>query len=283
MALAFLFFYYISSIGHYIWPKLLNQFKLYDLNVPKALTILNVGYLWVLIITINLGLWFIYHIEHPFFEKYKVNNEPWPWNKNIQKWNKLICKTLLIVGFNAFIMLPLVAMIGYIGNDYNISHTYDIETLPDTKTMIFSIIFCMICEDFAFHWIHKMLHLPIIYPYIHKIHHEYSTTIGIAHYYFHPIEYVFSGLFPAILGPALLGTRMHLFTNLVWSGLRTAESLDGHSGYEFSWSPYRLIPFSGSATYHDFHHLYNLGNFSSFFSLWDTICGTNKKYYELHE
>jgi sterol desaturase/sphingolipid hydroxylase (fatty acid hydroxylase superfamily) len=141
----------------------------------------------------------------------------------------------------------------------------------------------MICEDFAFHWGHKFLHLPIIYPYIHKIHHEHSVAVGIANNYFHPLEFLIAGVFPTVLGSTLLGKRMHLFTYIVWYSIRITEDSDGHSGYEFSWSPYRLIPFSTSATYHDFHHLYNVGNFSSFFTLWDTICGTNSKYYELHE
>jgi len=141
----------------------------------------------------------------------------------------------------------------------------------------------MICEDFAFHWAHKFLHLPIIYPYIHKIHHEHSMTIGIVNDYFHPLEFLISGVFPSNLGSAILGKRMHVFTYIIWNIFRNAESSDGHSGYEFSWSPFRLLPFATSATYHDFHHLYNIGNFSSFFSLWDTISGTNVKFYELHE
>ena len=35
------------------------------------------------------------------------------------------------------------------------------------------------------------------------------------------------------------------------------------SGFEFPWSPFRLLPFSASATYHDYHHSHNRGNFSS--------------------
>lgn len=57
--------------------------------------------------------------------------------------------------------------------------------------------------------------------------------------------------------------------------MRIFESIDGHSGYEFSWSPYRLLPLSGSSEYHNFHHSHNTGNFGSFFSYWDILCGTN--------
>ena len=37
--------------------------------------------------------------------------------------------------------------------------------------------------------------------------------------------------------------------------MRVMETVDGHCGYEFSWSPYRLLPFSGSSEYHNFHKI----------------------------
>ena len=61
---------------------------------------------------------------------------------------------------------------------------------------------------------------------------------------------------------------------------RVIETTDGHGGYEIPWSPFRLLPLSGSARFHDYHHSHNLGNYGSFFSFWDTLCGTNKKYLE---
>ena len=57
------------------------------------------------------------------------------------------------------------------------------------------------------------------------------------------------------------------------------ESVDSHSGYEFPFTPFRLVPFSGSATYHDYHHSSNTGNYSSFFTIWDTLFNENTDYY----
>ena len=56
--------------------------------------------------------------------------------------------------------------------------------------------------------------------------------------------------------------------------MRICETSDGHSGYEFSWSAFRLLPFSGSSEYHNFHHLNTKGNFSSFFTFLDRILNT---------
>ena len=82
---------------------------------------------------------------------------------------------------------------------------------------------------------------------------------------------------------------MHMGTLIIWVILRMFETVDGHSGYEFSWSPFRLLPlsgilykilifnfnFKGSANYHSYHHTHNIGNYGSFFTIWDTIMKTN--------
>ena len=143
-----------------------------------------------------------------------------------------------------------------------------------------SILFCMIVEDFGFYCSHRTLHHPKLYSQIHKVHHTYNQTVSIAAEYCHPIEFVLANLLPTGLGPLILGPKMHIFTVLVWYMVRVGETLDGHSGYEFSWTPYRLVPFSGGAEYHGYHHNKNVGNYSSFFSVWDTVFGTNKSYYE---
>jgi len=72
--------------------------------------------------------------------------------------------------------------------------------------------------------------------------------------------------------------RAHVYTWWLWICFRVAETVDGHCGYNFPWSPYRVIPMSGSSAYHDFHHSHNVGNYSSFFTWWDTLMGTNQAY-----
>jgi hypothetical protein len=33
----------------------------------------------ILGLIVYLSMYLIYHIELPFFERYKISNEPWPW------------------------------------------------------------------------------------------------------------------------------------------------------------------------------------------------------------
>ena len=84
---------------------------------------------------------------------------------------------------------------------------------------------------------------------------------------------------PAVVGPLILGGRMHMVTAFTWYSLRYLESAEGHSGYEFSWSPFRLLPFDSDFEYHAYHHSHNIGNYSSAFTVWDTVFDSNKTYY----
>ena len=154
------------------------------------------------------------------------------------------------------------------------------EDIPSRTTFLLQLFFSLLVEDFLFHMNHRLLHWKKIYPYIHKIHHQHIITISISAIYAHPIEFVFGNLVPMAAGPMILGSNMHISAVFTWYALRTISTLDGHSGYEFSWSPFNQIPWLCDSGYHNYHHLHNLGNYSSFFTFWDTMLGSNKFYYE---
>jgi sterol desaturase/sphingolipid hydroxylase (fatty acid hydroxylase superfamily) len=212
-------------------------------------------------------------MKHPFFEQYKVNNEPWPWEENKEEWNKFLKKSIGVVSINLFITLPfLVFLQGAVSNgDYELSFEY--EDLPTTFTLLWQVMFCFLLEDFSFHLSHRLLHSKHFYGRFHKQHHEYKVTVSLAAEHSHPVEYIFASAIPSTLGLRILSRRVHFITYACWIIIRLAETADGHSGYEFPWSPFRILPMTTSATYHDFHHLKNIGNYSSVFRTWDTIFG----------
>jgi sterol desaturase/sphingolipid hydroxylase (fatty acid hydroxylase superfamily) len=138
----------------------------------------------------------------------------------------------------------------------------------------------MMCEDFFFSMSHRALHTPFLYKHIHKIHHTHIVTVGIASQYAHPLEYFFGNLLPTVAGPLILGSNMHMVSALGWYAMRVIETTEGHSGYDFPCSPFFILPFQPISGYHAFHHSKNVGNYSSFFSIWDTVFNSNKDFYE---
>ena len=126
-----------------------------------------------------------------------------------------------------------------------------------------------------------MLHKPFFYTSIHKIHHEHKVSTSIAMMHAHPLEYVFGNVGPATLGVVILGKRMHLSSYMAWNFVRLCNSLDGHCGYDFTWVPFRLLPFKLDGQEHPYHHSENIGSYGSFLSVWDTYFGSNSMFWQL--
>ena len=226
-------------------------------------------------------MWLVYAKKFAFLEKYRVNpNRKWPWEEDPLKWRVIIAKTLKSLLIIHFLLVPIATGLeAYLGVSFKVS----LEEWPSIYELSSQIFFFMICEDFAFYWGHRMLHSKVFYAKIHKIHHEYKNPISLSSEYAHPVEFVFVNMLPNAIGSKILGAKVHLVTYVLWLIIRVFETLDGHSGYEFSWSPFRLLPLSGSASYHNYHHTNNDGNYGSFFMVWDTVMGSNKNYFNYLE
>ena len=80
----------------------------------------------------------------------------------------------------------------------------------------------------------------------------------------------------------IIGKNFHFSTWNLFGLLRLLETEESHSGYDFPWTMWRLIPFGTGAVYHYFHHTHNVGNYSSFFTVWDTVFDSNKDFYEMY-
>eukprot|EP01016_Furgasonia_blochmanni_P011991 TRINITY_DN1564_c0_g4_i4.p1 TRINITY_DN1564_c0_g4~~TRINITY_DN1564_c0_g4_i4.p1 ORF type:complete len:420 (-),score=102.95 TRINITY_DN1564_c0_g4_i4:330-1520(-) len=272
--ITFSFFCILPQFAKELWPTIRAS------SNPTSLYFFSNIILHTGLFTIaNIGMLVIYKLKGrtSFFERYKISDKPWPWEKDPQKWKETIQKTLKSLYVAHFVIAPFMLVIHTILSPLP---RMDLESFPTTGEIIKQVVFCMLVEDFLFYWLHRFLHWRKIYQYIHKRHHEFIEPVSVSAEYAHPIEFVLSNLIPTTAGPRILGTQMHQFTQWMWIAIRIFETVDGHSGYDFSWSPFRLLPLSGSATYHNFHHTNNVGNFGSFFTIWDTLMQTNSKYFK---
>lgn len=147
--------------------------------------------------------------------------------------------------------------------------------IPPFYIFIKDIIVSIIVNDTLFYWGHKLLHHKSVYKYCHKQHHQFKINTGISSEYAHPIEHLFSNIVP-VAGNLLVGS--HIIVFWVWLAIRIGEIVDTHSGYNFEWSPYSLLPWQGGADRHDFHHSHNDGCYGSFTIFWDQLMGTDAAY-----
>ena len=93
------------------------------------------------------------------------------------------------------------------------------------------------------------------------------------------MEHLLGNLLPNMAGPLILGGQLHIFTLTAWVLIILQENVEAHSGYDFPWSVFSALPFATGASFHDFHHSSNVGTYSSFINIWDTIYDSNKEYF----
>lgn len=74
--------------------------------------------------------------------------------------------------------------------------------------------------------------------------------------------------------------KVHIFIFIFWQTYKLYNSAEGHCGYEFPWSPTRVLPLIYGARYHDFHHSKNVGNYATSFYLIELLWGTNKVFFD---
>lgn len=272
---AFTYFYFFPKLIFHFWPKEKIQ--------NEGLFYFLVTYLTheSMFLFCNFYFAIIYMLNWSFFERYKVSPDPWPWQSDPVAFRLQLKKTAKQLLFNHLIVLPALMLPNIILNDCPFRMDYE---LPAYTELLPQIVFCMLCEDFLFYWSHRFLHSDKLYGKIHKMHHEFKQTISISGEYAHPIEYIFGNIVPTSLGSMLLGKRMHFISYVVSLVMMIHETHDGHCGYEFSWSPHRLLPLSIGAEFHIFHHLKFKGNYASLFTIWDRVGNTiNKAYLEYYQ
>jgi len=120
--------------------------------------------------------------------------------------------------------------------------------LPGWSTLAWQIPFMWYFNDFGFYWAHRMFHaFPSLYK-LHKQHHTFTSTIGFAAEYAHPLEAFLANGLPTIGGALILG--VHMWVLWLWLFIRIWETVEAHSGYVFKYSPIHILPGSGGAKWH---------------------------------
>lgn len=198
------------------------------------------------------------------FGRYKIQAQKTP--SLLDQW---VCtKYILMIHF--LVELPLIITSHLFMRLCGID--FDAFSLPTYRAMSTQIASFFVIEDTYHYWIHRLMHWGPLYRSIHRIHHQYAAPFGLTAEYASPWETVLLGL-GTICPPMLLGLAtgsVHLLTILGWMTLRQIQAVDAHSGYDFPWSMRHWVPFWGGADWHDDHHRYFRGNYSSSFRYWDS-------------
>lgn len=155
--------------------------------------------------------------------------------------------------------------------------------VPSALDFLYIFVSGLICNDLGFYWAHRLFHeFPSLYK-LHKIHHEFNFTRGIAAQYCHPIEGVVCNTLPSFINMIVwynIFGQINVLLVGFWLGFRLLETLDAHNGFfiSFSFCPTHWGDL-GEGKYgihHYFHHSHNTGNYGT--PLLDRIFGTDDTY-----
>ena len=266
----------IMYLTHFFSIKMHQYIYHKDITMFETILKQQTPILLILLLGLNIFYVSLYKYKFDYFEKLKITNLPFPWEEDKKKFSSELPKIIMVYLFNFVIG---VAILQYFFSGFykcRIDQSY-----PSFAETLLGLLVYTLYEDFTFHWHHRFLHLPFIYPYIHKMHHKYFNIFHLNCVYTHPVEFILGNFIPASFGMMVFGPYFHFTVYTCFMVFRVLETHEAHGGYEFPYSIFKINPWGIESNYHNFHHLKNIGNYSTFFFLWDSMFGTNKYYFKV--
>ena len=137
-----------------------------------------------------------------------------------------------------------------------------------------SIPAMIILHDTFFYWLHRIMHLPVLFKTMHKVHHMSIYPTSFAAYSFHPSEAITEAL---IVTAIIFIIPVHPLAFLIFQTISTAYNVYGHCGREFypaNMEKHWLGRWINTSTVHAFHHSKAKGNYGFYFLFWDRMMNT---------
>lgn len=167
----------------------------------------------------------------------------------------LLCEAFLTS--IVFMLIPRYSYIYYDVNDYGYGY------------LIASILVHMCIDEFLVYYIHRILHIPWLYEWIHSVHHFSNDVTPFASLAFHPLDAFFIAL-PTMCTCFLF--PVHFTFILVYLYLSFMLTISVHDNTALI--PFKLFLYS---THHTVHHEVGMGKFRNYgkaFSVMDRLMGT---------
>jgi len=135
---------------------------------------------------------------------------------------------------------------------------------------VFSLLFALLLHETYYYWLHRWMHRPKIYRWIHKIHHDSIVTSPWTSFSFHPMESVLQ----AIVVPFIVFfLPMHYLTVMV---LLVIMTVSYPRNFERHWLGKWIV----GATHHSLHHSKFRENYGLYFTFWDKWMQTESPEFE---
>lgn len=142
-----------------------------------------------------------------------------------------------------------------------------------------SFVLMVVLHDAYFYWMHRLVHHPRLFRWVHLAHHRSHNPTPWASLAFDPLEAL---LEIAIVPVMMLVIPIHPAVFLAFVTWALLWNIVGHLGYELfprGWVDHPVLRWINTSTHHNMHHRYARGNYSLYFNWWDTWMRTNHPAY----
>lgn len=201
---------------------------------------------------------FAYHAKR--FEAYRISMQ--------ESMKTPSAKRLANIAFIA--VLSLLAVFGMTGAVYRFAFH---DGPVSAGRLVFEILAILLVYDFAYYWLHRLMHTTKGMRWVHGRHHEVRNPTAMESFYLTPYE-LFAGLGLLIACTLLLGP-VSIYSFAVVFFIHSTLNITVHSGLMSK----RLLlwPIDHLTHKHYTHHAGNYdNNFASLTPFWDMLFGTAK-------
>lgn len=146
--------------------------------------------------------------------------------------------------------------------------------------LILAFPLMLFMHDTYFYWVHRLIHHPRIFKYVHLLHHRSTNPSPWAAYAFHPLEAVFE---VGIVVIFLFTIPMHKIHFFLFFLFMIIYNVYGHTGWELypkGFNRHWLGKWINTSVNHNQHHQYFKGNYGLYFLFWDRWMGTIREDYD---
>lgn len=207
-----------------------------------------------------------------FFKARRIQSKQRADHKNIRRELFFSATTLLI--------FCLVDTSILIAEEYGLTKIYVDSSNYPWWYWGFSLGAMILLHDAYFYWAHRLMHHPLLYKYVHKVHHESIDPSPFAAFSFHPLEAFIEAAFYFIF---VFIIPINLIAILTWQVIQQAFNVIGHMGYEIyprGFTRHWFFGWKTASTHHNMHHAKFEGNYGLYFTWWDRWFGTEFSDYE---
>lgn len=137
-----------------------------------------------------------------------------------------------------------------------------------------SIVLALLMHETLYYWLHRWMHIPGIFKWVHKVHHQSLTTSSWTAFSFHPLE----GFIQMLMLAAIIWIiPLHYYVLLFLLILMSVSSIINHIGIDLypktGWFRKHII----GAKHHAMHHEHFTTNYGLYFTFWDRWMNTEDK------